>query len=70
MRTIDSRSPTNPLVAIAGDLRASLLLDPALPEAINRMTAAIEQAESAEVELAGVGAQAVIAGETKRGRVS
>jgi hypothetical protein len=70
MRIIDSRSPTNPLVAIAGDLRASLLLDPALPEAINRMTAAIEQAESAEVELAGVEAQAVIAGDTKRGRVS
>jgi hypothetical protein len=47
MRIIDSRSPTNPLVAIGGDLRASLILDPTLPEAINRLTVALERAEHA-----------------------
>jgi hypothetical protein len=45
MRIIDSRSPTSPLVAIGGDLRASLLLEPTLPEAINRLTAALDRVE-------------------------
>jgi hypothetical protein len=51
MRIIDSRSPTNPLVAIGGDLRASLVLDPLLPDAINRLTAALDHVESAAVDL-------------------
>jgi hypothetical protein len=51
MRIIDSRSPTNPLVAIGGDLRASLVLDPTLPDAINRLTAALDRAESAGADL-------------------
>ena len=46
MRFIDSRSPTNPLAAIGGDLRASLAVEPALPDAINRLTAALERAET------------------------
>jgi hypothetical protein len=45
MRFIDSRSPTSPLAAIGGDLRASLAVEPKLPDAINRLTAAIERAE-------------------------
>jgi hypothetical protein len=51
MRIIDSRSPTNPLVAIGGDLRATLVLDPTLPDAINRLTAALDHGESAAVAL-------------------
>jgi hypothetical protein len=46
MRIVDSRAPTNPLVAIGGDLSASLTVEPILPEAINRLTAAIERAEA------------------------
>jgi hypothetical protein len=46
MRFIDSRSPTNPLAAIGGDLRASLAVEPTLPDAINRLTAALERAET------------------------
>jgi hypothetical protein len=45
MRFIDSRSPTNPLAAIGGDLRASLAVEPKLPDAINRLAAALERAE-------------------------
>jgi hypothetical protein len=46
MRFIDSRLPTNPLAAIGGDLRASLAVEPTLPDAINRLTAALERAET------------------------
>lgn len=46
MRFIDSRSPTNPLAAIGGDLRASLAVEPTPPDAINRLTAALERAET------------------------
>jgi len=46
MRFVDSRSPTNPLAAIGGDLRASLAVEPSLPDAINRLTAALERAET------------------------
>jgi hypothetical protein len=50
MRLIDSRSPTNPLVAIGSDLRASLAVEPTLPEAINRLTAALERVETAVLD--------------------
>jgi hypothetical protein len=46
MRIIDKRSPTSPLVAIGGDLRASLTVESILPEAINRLTAALERVET------------------------
>jgi hypothetical protein len=51
MRIIDSRSPTNPLVAIGSDLRAGLVLDLTLPDAINRLTAALDRAESTAADL-------------------
>jgi hypothetical protein len=65
MRVIDSSSPTNPLVAIGGDLRASLVVEPNLPDAINRLTAALDRAESAAMHLRLIEAAAASTGATK-----
>jgi hypothetical protein len=47
MRIINGRLPSNPLTAIGSDLRTRFAVEPIVPEANNRLTAALERAEGA-----------------------